>query len=166
MAGLAIGRRRRNGPPRVRAARPKVRKLVADVALAAEVTAGLVKRWSPAEIAARLAVDHPGNEAMWVSHETIYAALYLQGKGGLKKELISALRSGRLRRRPRKRGETARRANVLGDIGPISARPPDAADRAIPGHWEGDLERHEALSNRAVVKGHRLRSEPLKLRAA
>ena len=76
---------------------------------------------------------------MRVSHETIYAALYLQGRGGLKKELISALRSGRLRRRPRKRGETARRANVLGDIEPISVRPPEAAGRAIPGHWEGDL---------------------------
>ncbi len=124
---------------KVRSERPKVRKLIADVALAAEVSAGLVKRWSPAEIAARLAVDHPGNEAMRVSHETIYAALYLQGRGGLKKELVSALRSGRLRRRPRKRGETARRANVLGDIEPISARPPEAADRAIPGHWEGDL---------------------------
>jgi len=70
---------------KVRAARPKVRKLVADVALAAEVSAGLVKRWSPAEIAARLAVDYPENEAMRVSHETIYAALYLQGRGGLKR---------------------------------------------------------------------------------
>ena len=104
----------------MRAARPKVSKLVADVALAAEVTAGLVKRWSPAEIA----VDHPENEAMRVSHDTIYAALYFQGRGGLKKELISALRSGRLRRRPRTRVETARSANVLGQIEPISARPP------------------------------------------
>ena len=74
-----------------------------------------------------------------MSHETIYASLYLQGKGGLKRELISALRSGRLRRRPRRRGEKARRENVLGDITPISARPPEAADRAFPGHWEGDL---------------------------
>ncbi len=122
-----------------RAKRPKVAKLVADPALAAVVAEGLVKRWSPAEIAARLAVDHPDDEAMRVSHETIYTSLYLQGRGGLKKELISALRSGRLRRRPRQRGENARRGNVLGDIEPISARPPEAADRAIPGHWEGDL---------------------------
>ena len=73
-----------------------------------------------------------------MSHETVYTSLYLQAKGGLEKELISALRSGRLRRRPRKRGESARRS-VLGDIVPISDRPPQAADRAFPGHWEGDL---------------------------
>jgi IS30 family transposase len=118
----------------VRAKRPKVRKLVAVAVLAAAVAEGLVKRWSPAEISARLVVDHPDDEAMRVSHETIYASLYLQGKGGLKKELIGALRSGRLRRRPRRRGENARRSNVLGDITPISARPPEAADRAFPGH--------------------------------
>jgi len=109
------------------------------VARAAVVAEGLAKRWSPGEIAARLAVDHPDDEAMRVSHETIYASLYVQGRGGLKKELIDALRSGRLRRRPRRRGESARRASVLGDIEPISARPPEADDRAVPGHWEGDL---------------------------
>lgn len=122
-----------------RCQRPKVRKLVADPVLAAAVADGLAKRWSPAEIAARLVVDHPDDEAMRVSHETIYTSLYLQGRGGLKRELISALRSGRLRRRPRRRAETARRANVLGDIEPIAKRPPEAADRAVPGHWEGDL---------------------------
>ncbi len=122
-----------------RARRPKVPKLVADPVLAGVVEAGLVKRWSPCEIAARLRVDHPDCEAMRVSHETIYTSLYLQGRGGLKKELISALRSGRLRRRPRVRGENAKRGNVVGDIEPISKRPPAAADRAIPGHWEGDL---------------------------
>jgi len=100
----------------VRARRPKVRKLVA-----------------------RLVLDHPDDGEMRVSHETIYTSLYLQGKGGLKRELIAALRSGRLRRRPRCRSEKARRANVLGDITPISARPPEATDRAFPGHWEGDL---------------------------
>ncbi len=107
--------------------------------LAAVVTAGLEQRWSPAEVAARLPIDHPDEPELRVSHETIYASLYLQGKGGLKKELVSALRSGRLRRRPRRRGENAKRRNVLGDITPISARPPEAADRAVPGHWEGDL---------------------------
>jgi IS30 family transposase len=122
-----------------RGRRPKVRKLIANSVLAGLVSEGLARRWSPAEVAARLPVDHPDEPELRVSHETIYAALYLQGKGGLKKELISALRSGRLRRRPRKRGEDARRANVLGSITPISDRPPEAADRAIPGHWEGDL---------------------------
>ena len=122
-----------------RACRPKVRKLVGAPALAAVVAEGLTKRWSLAEISARLIVDHSDDEAMSVSHETIYASLYLQGKGGLKKELIAALRSGRLRRRPRRRCEKARRTNVLGPITPISARPPEAADRAFPGHWEGDL---------------------------
>ncbi len=123
----------------LRARRPKERKLVTCPRLAEVVAAGLAQRWSPAEVAARLPVDHPDDPELRVSHETIYASLYLQGKGGLKRELISALRSGRLRRRPRRRGENARRANVLGAISPISDRPPEAADRAIPGHWEGDL---------------------------
>ncbi len=151
------------------ARRPKILKLVALPALAAVVAAGLAQRWSPGEIAARLVLDYPEDQEMRVSHETIYASLYLQGRGGLKKELISALRTGRLRRRPRLRGEKSKRPNVLGDIEPISARPPEAADRAIPGHWEGDLVRHEALFDRAVMKGHRRRvvaAARLKLRAA
>ena len=122
-----------------RGRRPRVRKLVANHALASVVAEGLAKRWSPAEVAARLVLDHPDDPEMRVSHETIYTSLYLQGKGGLKRELVAALRSGRLRRRPRLRGEKAKRANVLGDIVPISSRPPEAADRAFPGHWEGDL---------------------------
>ncbi|MGH9121186.1 MAG: IS30 family transposase [Acidimicrobiales bacterium] len=122
-----------------RARRPKLRKLVTNAVLAAEVADGLLKRWSPAEVAARLIVDHPDEPEMRVSHETIYTSLYLQGKGGLRRELIAALRTGRLRRRPRRRDEKAMRGNVLGDITPISARPPEAADRSFPGHWEGDL---------------------------
>ena len=124
---------------KARACRPKVRKLVAVPRLAAVVDAGLTTRWSPAEVSARLVVDYPGDLEMRVSAETIYCSLYLQGKGGLKKELVRALRTGRLKRRPRKRGERAQRANVLGDIAPISERPAEAADRAFPGHWEGDL---------------------------
>ncbi len=130
---------RAQGETRMRAARPRVRKVVASVALAAVVAEGLARRWSPGEVAARLAVDHPDDEAMRVSHETIYASLHVQGRGGLKEELIAALRSGRLRRRPRQRGGSARRASVLGDIEPVSVRPPEADDRAVPGHWEGDL---------------------------
>ena len=124
---------------RTRAKRPKCRKLVENLELANYVSEGLTKRWSPAEVSARLVRDHPSDQEMRVSPETIYCSLYLQGKGGLKKELISALRTGRLKRRPRKRGENAKRANVLGDITPISERPPEASDRAFPGHWEGDL---------------------------
>jgi IS30 family transposase len=124
---------------RARARRPKCRKLVVNVELAAYVSEGLAKRWSPAEVSARLRRDHPVDQEMRVSHETIYCSLYLQGKGGLKRELVRALRTGRLKRRPRRRGESAQRANVLGDITPISERPPEAADRAFPGHWEGDL---------------------------
>jgi transposase, IS30 family len=124
---------------RTRARRPKCRKLVVNIELASYVSAGLEKRWSPAEVSARLVRDHPLNQEMRVSPETIYSSLYLQSKGGLKKELVKALRTGRLHRRPRRRGEKARRANVLGDIAPISQRPPDASDRAFPGHWEGDL---------------------------
>ncbi len=122
-----------------RAGRPKVRKLVGCPALAAEVEAGLAQRWSPGQIAARLAREHPEEAELRVSHETIYTSLYCQGRGGLRKELIAALRSGRARRRPRSRGEEAKRGNVLGDIWPISQRPAEAADRAVPGHWEGDL---------------------------
>jgi len=76
---------------------------------------------------------------MRVSAETVYTSLYSQGRGGLRKEPVSAPRSAPLRRRARKRGENAKRANVLGDIEPISVRPAEAADRAVPGHWEGDL---------------------------
>ncbi len=122
-----------------RACRPKKRKLQRCAALRAAVQTGLEQRWSPGQIATRLRREHPEDPEMRVSHETIYTSLYCQGRGGLRKELISALRSGRARRRPRTRGEEARRRNVLGDIVPISERPAEAADRAVPGHWEGDL---------------------------
>jgi IS30 family transposase len=89
-----------------RARRPKTRKLVADPVLAGVVADGPGKRWSPAEISARLVLDHPDDGAMRVSAETIYTSLYLQGRGGLRKELISALRSGRLRRRPARGART------------------------------------------------------------
>jgi len=76
---------------------------------------------------------------MRVSAETIYTWLYSQGRGGLRKEPVSALRFARLRRRPRKRGENAKPGNVLGDIEPISALPAEAADRAVPGRWEAEV---------------------------
>ena len=130
--------------------RPKKRKFFRCPALAARVSEGLEQRWSPGQIATRLRREFPDDAEARVSHETIYASLYCQGRGGLRKGLISALRSGRARRRPRSRGEQARRRprsrgeqarrhNVLGDMVPISERPPEVADRAVPGHWEGDL---------------------------
>jgi IS30 family transposase len=122
-----------------RACRPKQRKLLRCAVLRAAVEAGLEQRWSPGQIASRLRREHPDDPEARVSHETIYTSLYCQGRGGLRRELISALRSGRARRRPRSRGEEAKRANVLGVIVAISERPAEAADRAVPGHWEGDL---------------------------
>jgi len=94
--------------------------------------------YSPAQIAGRLKREHPGDKAMQVSHETIYQALFVQGKGGLRAEVAAAVRCGRARRRrPRSRAEE-RRGKIPGMIS-ISGRPAEAADRAVPGHWEGDL---------------------------
>ena len=91
-----------------RARRPQVAKLAANPQLAARVQAGLRLRWSPRQIAARFALRYPENPEMWVSHETIYASLYVQGRGALRKELAGCLRTGRALRKPRKRvrGET------------------------------------------------------------
>jgi len=122
-----------------RAARPKVMRLVASPALAAEVTVGLEQRWSPEQIANRLRIDHPDEPHWWVCHETIYQSLYLQGRGGLRAELYTALRTGRARRRTKgpKPGRGSR-GKLVGMVN-ISERPAEADDRAVPGHWEGDL---------------------------
>ena len=97
----------------------------------------------------------PHNESMRISHEAIYQAAYVQGRGALKRELVACLRTGRALRVPRARTRQRRRTFVAPEI-LISQRPAEADDRAVPGHWEGDLERHEAFSNRVVVGGHRL----------
>ena len=134
------------------AARPKAqqRKLLGNPRLIAYVEERLDGRvrpdsprawaWSPQQISNRLKVDFPDDESMQVSHETIYQALYVQGRGGLRKELHAALRTGRARRRPRAQA----RANQQGCrlVPPevlISERPAEVTDRAVPGHWEGDL---------------------------
>ena len=121
----------------------------------------LAQRWSPQQIAAHLRTVHPGHRELRVSHETIYQAIYYQARGRMRAELDRqvALRSGRTKRRPQSRlaaaGRAARSAKPwIGDLH-ISARPAQAEDRAVPGHWEGDLERHEAPCNRAGVKGLR-----------
>jgi IS30 family transposase len=117
--------------------RPKPFKLFACRRLHDEVNAGLARDWSPQQISKRLVVDHPGDLELRVSHETIYESLYLQARGELRTELRLALRKGRYYRMPRgsTRTKTARIAGMVN----ISERPAEAADRAVPGHWEGDL---------------------------
>ena len=122
---------------RKRAQRPKPRKLACHDRLAAEVARGLARRWSPREISERLVMDFPDDPTMRISHEAIYQSLFMLGRGGLRRELVKALRSGRAIRRPRRRiGE--RRGRIPGMV-MISERDATVDDRAVPGHWEGDL---------------------------
>ncbi|MFI7643102.1 IS30 family transposase [Nonomuraea sp. NPDC049400] len=111
-------------------------------------------RWSPEQIANTLRQEFPHDPEMRVTHETIYQALYVQGRGELCRELTRALRSGRARRKPHRQANK-RQPRFSTPMVMISERPAEAADRAVPGHWEGDLERHEAPWNRAEVKGLR-----------
>jgi IS30 family transposase len=94
--------------------------------------------WSPEQIAKRLPVDFPDDETMRISHEAIYQALYVQSRGGLKRELVACLRTGRALRVPRARARKRPGGHVTAQV-MISERPPEADDRAVPGHWEGDL---------------------------
>jgi len=118
------------------ARRPKPTKLGTNPKLCRRVVTELEKLWSPEEIAGRLRTEFADDESMRVSHETIYKSIYVQGRGSLRKELAGCLRTGRTRRRPR--GRTERRGKIPGMI-MISERPAEVADRAVPGHWEGDL---------------------------
>jgi IS30 family transposase len=118
-----------------RARRPKRAKLVAGPLLET-VTEWLEEWWSPEEIARRLRLEHPEEPEMWVSHETIYQSLFVQGRGELRRELHRCLRTGRAQRRPQ--GTTQRRGQIP-EMVMISERPAEAEDRAVPGHWEGDL---------------------------
>jgi IS30 family transposase len=96
------------------------------------------KSWSPEQIAARLRVDFPDDESMRISHEAIYQSLYVQGRGALRRELTACLRTGRALRVPRARTTRGNRSFVTDEL-LISERPAEVADRAVPGHWEGDL---------------------------
>ena len=97
-----------------------------------------VNGWSPEQISNRLRTDFPNDESMRISHEAIYQALYIQGRGALKRELVSYLRTGRALRVPRARAQAKTWAHVSEDV-MISSRPAEAEARAVPGHWEGDL---------------------------
>lgn len=118
-----------------RARRPKAFKLERHPELACRVRRLLRRRWSPEQIAARLRRDHPDDPRWWVSPEAIYRALYVQARGEMRHELTRYLRSGRRRRKPQHDNRRGR----LQDMVMITDRPPEADDRAVPGHWEGDL---------------------------
>jgi transposase, IS30 family len=120
-----------------RAGRPKPAKLQTNLTLRAKVEQYLAQRYSPEQIAGRLRVEFPDDPQMRVSPETIYQSLYVQSRGALRRELTRCLRIGRALRQPgRKAGQ---RKNRIPDMINISQRPAEAKDRAVPGHWEGDL---------------------------
>jgi transposase, IS30 family len=123
-------------------------RLATNVRLRAEVKTRLERNDSPAQIAGRLKVDFPDEPEMHVSAETIYQALYVQARGGLKRELCAHLRTGRVRRKPRR--QPGQRRTRIPDMVSISQRPAEVADRAVPGHWEGDLIMGSSTSNSAV----------------
>jgi IS30 family transposase len=120
------------------ATRPKACKLATNPALAAVVTEKLKRRWSPQQIAGWLKVTYPDNQQMQVSHESIYRTLFVQSRGALRKELTAHLRTGRVLRRPQGVRLPDGRGGRPGILN-ISERPAEAEDRAVPGHWEGDL---------------------------
>ena len=120
-----------------RARRPKPAKLATHLVLRREVQDRLKAKHSPEQIARRLREEFPEDPEMWVSHETIYQSLYVQARGGLSRELTRHLRTGRTLRKPRRQADQ-RRERFAGMV-MISERPAEVEDRAVPGHWEGDL---------------------------
>ncbi|MDQ2960415.1 MAG: IS30 family transposase [Candidatus Dormibacteraeota bacterium] len=121
----------------IRGRRPKPAKLVKGSRLGAEVAARLQLNWSPQQIARALKEEYPLEPEMQVSHETIYLSLYVQGRGALRKELATHLRRGHQIRQSKKQLPTGK--GKIPNMVMISQRPAEAADRAVPGHWEGDL---------------------------
>lgn len=122
-----------------RASRPKTCKLVENRPLARVVAGKLQRQWSPEQIAGWLKRAYPGDESFQVSHETIYRSLFIQARGALKKELVQHLRRTRIMRRSRHHTQKTDNHGRIVDAVSISERPASAEDRAVPGHWEGDL---------------------------
>ena len=121
-----------------KARRPKLCRLAADPLLQSVVACKLQLNWSPAQIAGWLKYEYPEDEHMHVSHETIYKSLFIQARGVLKKELMGHLRSQRMMRRGKHATTAGPRGQIIDGIS-IHDRPAQIEDRAIPGHWEGDL---------------------------
>ena len=124
---------------RQRARRPKAAKLARCRRLRSKVEAKLKADWSPEEISGWLAMTYPNNPEMYVSHETIYQSIFVQGRGALRHELHVCLRSGRAMRRNKKWVKSGHGMGKIRDMVMITERPAEAEDRAVPGHWEGDL---------------------------
>jgi len=108
----------------------------------------LADRWSPEQISGWLRITYPDDEAMRVSHETIYLSLFIQSRGALKRELTQHLRTRRVKRRPKHKKSTTGMGQIVDPV-MISQRPAEAEDRAVPGHWEGDL----VMGRRATAIG-------------
>lgn len=122
-----------------RACRPKECRLRQNRRLCRRVAQGLSQQWSPEQIARRLVEDFPNDHSMRVSHETIYRTLFVQTRGALKKQLLQHLRSGRKLRHSRKASTKGQGRGQIVDAISIRERPAEVQDRAVPGHWEGDL---------------------------
>jgi len=134
-----------------RARRPQRCKLARQPALSRIVAAKLRQDWSPEQIAGWLKLAFPDDETMRVSHETIYLTLFIQARGALKRELVAHLRQARSLRRPRTASRANRGQGQIVDAVSIRQRPAETADRAIPGHWEGDLLAGAANSHIATL---------------
>ena len=121
-----------------RARRPKPSKLATNPGLRQVVEDLLEEWWSPQQVARWLRRAYPEDQEMWVSHETIYLSLFIQGKGALRRELTDCLRTGRAYRRPKTKRAPSGKGQIVDPV-MISERPAEVEDRAVPGHWEGDL---------------------------
>nr|WP_156322624.1 IS30 family transposase [Leucobacter musarum] len=121
--------------------RPRLSKIARNPRLASEVERLLRNKFSPVQVMQRLRMDFPDDPTMQVSHEAIYRSIFVQGKGELRRELAACLRSGKAARMPRQRGQRHIRSSRgrITDMVMISERPAEVEDRAVPGHWEGDL---------------------------